>query len=92
MMTLTFAMDAMRPRNIPMGMSQVASSPVTFSPGVCLLFKKNRYIKPFMIKNFKHPLSEVSRVKRVVQWYNESSCTHYPDSAIRKIFLFLFFF
>lgn len=31
-MTLTFAMDVMQQRNIPMGMSQMSSNPVTFFP------------------------------------------------------------
>lgn len=42
-MTLTFAMDAMQQRNIPMGMSQMFSNPVTFFFHVFLDFFLNSH-------------------------------------------------
>lgn len=48
--TLIFAMDAMQQRNIPMGMSQMASNPVTFSscsPLLVFIIKKTFHYKKF---------------------------------------------
>ena len=58
-MTLTCAMDATQPRNIPMGMSHVTSSPANFFSCTCLLFlKKILHDKKFQT----YP-----QIKRVVQ-------------------------
>lgn len=50
-MTLTFAMDAMQQRNIPMGMSQMSSNPVTFFSMYSLAIFYN--LKTFYYKNFQ---------------------------------------
>lgn len=58
-MTLTCAMDAMQPRNIPMGMSHMTSSPANFFSCTCLLFfKKTLHYKK---------LKTYPQVKRIVQ-------------------------